>query len=152
MIQIIHGDLLQCNATYICHQVNCMGVMGAGVAKQIKSLYPKVFFNYQNLCKQYENRPAQLLGSTQMIALSEISSTPCVVNLFGQVGYGRDSVQTNLPALQKACQKVADYADPEEIIAMPYRIGCGLAGGNWGDVMDMLTEVFKDKTLHLYKL
>ena len=38
---IIHkiGDVLkQEDAKYICHQVNCKGVMGAGLAKQIKPL------------------------------------------------------------------------------------------------------------------
>ena len=35
---------------------------------------------------------------------------------------------------------------------MPYRIGCGLGNGDWGAVLDMLTEVFREHYLILYKL
>ena len=30
MIKTIYGDVLQIPTIYICHQVNCRGVMGAG--------------------------------------------------------------------------------------------------------------------------
>ena len=33
----IRGDLLESKADYICHQVDCMGVMGSGVALQVKN-------------------------------------------------------------------------------------------------------------------
>lgn len=36
MIKIIQGDLLEAKENIIAHQVNCKGVMGSGVAKQIK--------------------------------------------------------------------------------------------------------------------
>jgi O-acetyl-ADP-ribose deacetylase (regulator of RNase III) len=36
-ISIIEGDLLDQKADVITHQVNCLGVMGAGVALQIKN-------------------------------------------------------------------------------------------------------------------
>ena len=47
MITVINGDLLSSQEDYICHQVNCMGVMGAGVALQIKKVYPDVYNQYQ---------------------------------------------------------------------------------------------------------
>ena len=31
MIKIIHGDILDATEVFICHQVNCQGVMGEGV-------------------------------------------------------------------------------------------------------------------------
>lgn len=151
MIEIIYGNLLESNAHYICHQVNCLGVMGAGVAKQIKAKYPQVFFEYQVLCDRHKDNPARLLGSAQIMRPSPMTTEPLICNLFGQVGYGCRK-QTDLPALRKACERVASLAREGEAIAMPYRIGCGLAGGDWGEVMDMLTEVFKDRTLRLFKL
>ena len=36
MIKIVDGDLLQSNLPLIAHQTNCLGVMGAGIAKAIK--------------------------------------------------------------------------------------------------------------------
>ena len=39
----IRGDILQSDADIIVQQVNCRGVMGAGLAKQIASQYPEEF-------------------------------------------------------------------------------------------------------------
>ena len=41
----IQGDVLKTSAKYICHQVNTFGVMGAGVALQIKKNYPHVYLS-----------------------------------------------------------------------------------------------------------
>lgn len=52
MINIKHGDLLQSNATYLVNTVNCVGVMGKGIALQFKNKYPEMFKEYRKSCKQ----------------------------------------------------------------------------------------------------
>ena len=47
MVKVVYGNLLDSSAKYICHQVNCKGVMGSGVAKQIKEKWPSVFRRYK---------------------------------------------------------------------------------------------------------
>lgn len=42
MIKHIKGDIFQSSADVILHQVNCQGVMGSGVAKQVREKYPDV--------------------------------------------------------------------------------------------------------------
>lgn len=50
MIYNIVGDLLkQDKVDIICHQTNCKGVMGAGIAFQIKRAYPEVFKKVQRV-------------------------------------------------------------------------------------------------------
>ena len=51
MIEYIEGDLLKTNVEVIIHQTNCKGVMGAGIALQIKNNYPEVFKYYVYFCK-----------------------------------------------------------------------------------------------------
>lgn len=148
MIKIVNGNLLDSSAKYICHQVNCCGVMGSGVAKQIKEKWPSVFNRYRGLCAHYSDDKMSLLGGALFVS---IDSDTIVVNLFGQLDYGRDRAYTNMDALRKALEKVAERAAVGETIAMPYRIGCGLAGGDWGAVMDMLSEIFANHHLTLYK-
>ncbi len=46
MIKIIDGNLFDTKAKIIAHQVNCRGVMGSGVALQIKERYPYVYEMY----------------------------------------------------------------------------------------------------------
>lgn len=146
MLEVRYGDLLNSNANYICHQVNCLGVMGAGVAKQIKASYPQVFVAYKKYCNTTADKRA-LLG--QAIAV-DIGEERKIINLFGQYGYGRKR-ETDMTALTQACQRVVKNSTTNDVIAMPYRIGCGLAGGDWGEVMDMLAEVFRERTLVLYR-
>ena len=51
MIKIVDGDLLQSNLPLIAHQTNCLGVMGAGIAKSIKNKWSLVYTQYTNFCK-----------------------------------------------------------------------------------------------------
>lgn len=150
MIKIVNGNLLDSSAKYICHQVNCQGVMGSGVAKQIREKYPQVFEKYKALCDQYAGRRGELLGQIQGIRVNENTA---VINIFGQFDYGRSkSVYTDISALKSGCKEIADHVKIGSTIAMPYRIGCGLGNGDWGAVLDMLTEVFREHYLILYKL
>ena len=50
MIRVIDGDLFTTDARFIVHQVNCKGVMGSGVAKQVRNKYPHVFVEYKKAC------------------------------------------------------------------------------------------------------
>lgn len=49
------GDILHTEADVICHQVNCKGVMGAGLAKQIRNqlLSEEQYRTYQEICLEY---------------------------------------------------------------------------------------------------
>ena len=72
MIAHMEGDLLDVQKTLnidiICHPVNCQGVMGSGIAKQIRDTYPIVYDNYKQKVDAIENKGA-LLGSIQIVAL-----------------------------------------------------------------------------------
>lgn len=53
---MIVGDILTPNKALsyhpiICHQVNCKGVMGGGLAKQIRDVYPNVYYIYKRKCE-----------------------------------------------------------------------------------------------------
>ena len=43
----------------LVNTVNCVGVMGAGIALQFKKKYPQMFDDYARKCKQAEIRPGQ---------------------------------------------------------------------------------------------
>lgn len=53
-VKFIDGDILSKRSedelTYICQQVNCRGVMGAGLALQIRNKWPVVYRRYLGLC------------------------------------------------------------------------------------------------------
>jgi len=137
MIEYIDGDILKSNCNIVCQQVNCRGVMGAGLAKQIREKYPNVFKEYKDMCAQHRE---QLLGLVQCV---EVEQGKTICNLFGQNGYGRDRQYTEYEKLEGCFKYIAYRAYwSKETVAIPYGIGCGLAGGNWDIVVDMINKYF----------
>ena len=144
-IEILKGNLLESSELLICHQVNCQGTMGAGLARQIKQKYPIVFRQYKKLCDKYQAE--DLLGNCQPVLVDDYK---VVVNLFGQLHYGRDKRYTDYKALAKSLEQLKyllKFVDPyihHDTIALPYGIGCGLAGGSWDIVLKIITKAFED--------
>lgn len=51
-ISIISGNIFNTQCDYIVNPVNCVGVMGAGLALEFKIRYPDMFSKYENICKK----------------------------------------------------------------------------------------------------
>ena len=83
MVHNVIGNLLDSNCDYICHQVNCQGVMGSGTAKQIRERWPEVYDSYKELCMNHG--PRTLLGTIDIVGTK---SGPDVINIFSQFDYG----------------------------------------------------------------
>lgn len=144
MLTYKQGDVLESGADVIAHQVNCFGVMGAGLARQIRERYPHVYKEYHDLCEKNHHH-IRMLGVANWI---KIDDSHWIANLFGQYGYGRGKVYTVMPALKVAlmrtvqgCEEWAMAEQRSIRLAIPYKIGCGLAGGNWHTVHKMIEEI-----------
>ena len=149
---IYQGDILnmpyQLIPDFIVQQVNCKGAMGAGLARQIRARWPVVKEKYVNFCQSQK----PLLG--KMLPVQTYSGGPVICNCFGQSGYGSKRNYTDYKALEAALVKVEELAF-ESIrstprskghvnIAIPYGIGCGLAGGDWNTVFEIINTVFRE--------
>ena len=134
-------DIFKAPANYIAHQVNCRGVMGAGLAKQIRTLNPKLYDIYQSHCRNY--KPTDLLGK------SFIYNN--VISIFGQLNYGRDKsvVYTDYTALARAFQAIHKRLPIDKSIAFPYLIGCGLGNGDWLIVESLIEHAFPGRTVYI---
>ena len=129
MIKEMKDDLLATKEGVIAHQVNCQGVMGAGVAKQIRSklLTPCQYQTYRNKCRKFGKN---LLGTCY---LDKIENRPLyVAHLFGEnVPTGR-GLDTDYDALEEAVINLKITARQHQLpVAIPGYLGCGLAGGDW---------------------
>lgn len=141
MIRHIKCNIFESGADIICHQVNCQGIMGSGVAKQVREKYPEVFQKYKASCQLAKDNPSGLLGGTQWI----VTSDGIIVNLFAQENFGYDGkCYTDYKAL-KRCLKTVHLLMEEEkqkTIAFPYLMGCHRGGGSWDVVYKIIEEVF----------
>ncbi|MGE6627912.1 macro domain-containing protein [Bacillus pumilus] len=153
MIRIVERNILDTTKNIICHQVNCKGVMGAGLAKQIKSKYPNVYEEYKRLCEN-QNTKNKLLGATQFV---DVSGNKAIANLFAQYSYGVKTRQTDYEAMELCLKSLynvvnTDYSKYKDCsIAIPYGIGCGLAGGDWTIVKQMIDDILGDCDVTIYK-
>ena len=57
MIRFKSGDILAEDAEALVNTVNCVGVMGRGIALQFKKAFPENFRAYSSACKRGEVRP-----------------------------------------------------------------------------------------------
>ena len=162
MIKIVNGDLLQSNLPLIAHQTNCLGVMGAGIAKSIKNMWNIVYIQYANFCKNLGYSKNLLLGECQICITGEFPIR-FVANLFGEYSFTEsvapyENRHTDYDALKESLIYLIAFCKGVNIteIGIPYKLGCGLAGGDWdGVVYPMLRELFADDstiTLYIYKL
>jgi O-acetyl-ADP-ribose deacetylase (regulator of RNase III) len=159
MVVYKKGNLLESNCDIICHQVNCKRAMGNGIAGQIRQKWPKVYEDYcYNIDYMYENnfvkQSSDLLG---MISWTELEGNKYVMNFFSQDEYyPRDRCHTDYEAFTKCCKALKDFITEynldksNTIIGFPYKIGCGLAGGNWDVVSAIIEREFEGYEVEIY--
>ena len=134
---MIQDDIFNCKEDVIVHQTNCMGVMGSGIAKQLRDKYPEVYKAYYYFCK---NNKAEDIVGTSLIC--EANNGKYIANAFGQIGFGTDKQYTIYDALEKALKEVAEFAEERNLtVAIPYKIGCGKGGGDWEIVSEIIERV-----------
>ncbi len=149
MITLINGSLLDAKENILCHQVNCLGIMGAGLAFDIRMRYPEVYTAYREYCK-LSNYSSTMLGKVQLV---DIGNGKYFANIFGQVVIGRGARQTDYDALDRAFLSLKCTAKDRKLtVAIPYGIGCGHAGGVWRTVSRIIEIAFKDYEATIYKL
>lgn len=151
MLKYYHGDIFSSDADVICHQVNCKGFFGKGLAGHVKKIFPEVEKSYKTLTKQWQERAG---GKTSEL-LGRVSAQPVqlkdrwflIANLYGQDDYGKDGVYTDYKALEKAVQEIHDFVEvrkKQEKVAFPYKMGCGYGGGDWEIVCAIIEKEFKN--------
>jgi O-acetyl-ADP-ribose deacetylase (regulator of RNase III) len=130
MIEYIKGDLFDTDCKYIAHGCNCQGVMGSGVAKTVRELYPECFKAYSNYCEKHHNLgppqdSALLLGRIVEWTDGDIH----ILNCFTQDYYGKNGDRfVSYDAVERCFRAISNNNIPE--VAMP-KIGAGLGGGDW---------------------
>ena len=60
MIEFKSGDILQADAEALVNTVNCVGIMGRGIALQFKNNFPENFKAYEAVCARDELRPGKM--------------------------------------------------------------------------------------------
>jgi O-acetyl-ADP-ribose deacetylase (regulator of RNase III) len=137
MIEYVTGNIFNSGCFAAINPVNCVGVMGAGLAKQFKEKYPKMFNRYREECSSEKMKlgrnyfwinPNSLQSNTRCTDYGEFAEIICMPTK----NHWKDSSELNwiILALQDLREHVIVNYAPSCSIAIP-KIGCGLGGLNW---------------------
>lgn len=141
-MKIISGNLLEQKGVLL-HQVNLRGIMGAGIALQIRKRWPSAHDDYVRHC-----RKCPLVTD---VVFSEIDNG-FVAHLFGQSDISRAKCTTCYEAYPEMLTKVRTFSRKLNLpIFAPYGIGCGLAGGEWSIMEPIFEEHLTEVTLVKYE-
>ena len=138
-IYIIEKNLFESNASVFCHQVNCLGVWGSGIAKSMKEIFPDVYEKYRDI--GVKNKSLDLLGHTAIIQ----SDNRYIANMFAQERFGYDGIRyTSYDAFYNCLVRIKEFCEKNAInkIALPYKIGSDRGGADWNVIYSMIESVF----------
>ena len=134
MIYFKDGDIFKDTSEAIVNAVNCVGVMGKGIALKFKEKYPDNYIMYKTACDRKEVK----IG--KMFIYKESNKT--IINFPTKQHWRNDSkieyIKEGLEDLVKVLQSLNI-----ESVAMP-AIGCGNGGLSWDIVKKTIKEYLSD--------
>lgn len=96
---------------------------------------------YKEMCCLFSYEEIKRNG---LVAWHNIGDGRYIASIFGQDRYGRDKKYTDYVALGNGIEYVAQFAESKnKSVAIPFGIGCGLGGGDWIVVSDIIENCFK---------
>ncbi|GIU69183.1 MAG: hypothetical protein KatS3mg002_0419 [Candidatus Woesearchaeota archaeon] len=139
MIYIVDkGDILNFDVEALVNPVNCMGIMGKGLALQFKRSYPENFKAYVDFCKKENLKPGKLFVYETML----FSNPKYIINFPTKIHWKDYSKLEYIVLGLKALRNVIIELDIKSI-AVP-ALGCGLGGLDWESVLYSIKEELKN--------
>lgn len=144
MVTIKKGDLLKAQETIIGHQVNCLGTI-SGLAGAVFKKWPYAKNDYLQLIKNVQAR--SLLGMAHFTGQQKDGHIIC--NLFGQFEPG---AAYNPKKLEQALEQLGNFARVSgHSVALPWKLSCGIAGGDWDEVQRIIERTMEDVECVIYR-
>lgn len=150
----INGDLIQLAITgefdVIAHGCNCFATQKSGIAAQMVSSFRTNTFPMERIDMVPIDRLSNI--DWQVFNLPhDAGKKLTVVNAYTQYNYGTSTVNVDYDAL-RICMRKMNIIFRGQHIGLP-QIGCGLAGGDWNIVQQIIKDEIKDCeiTVVIYK-
>lgn len=138
MIEYKTGDILKENVEAIVNTVNCVGVMGRGIALQFKKAYPENFKAYSDACDRKEVQP----GSMFVFETGSITNPRYIINFPTKRHWRGISRMEDIESGLKSLVKVINKYNIKSIAIPP--LGCGLGGLEWKQVRLQIEKTLND--------
>ena len=138
MMETSKGDIFQSAAEALVNPVNCVGVMGKGLARQFRDAYPRMNAKYVEACRDGD----VLIGEMWVYGTGNLLGPKWIINFPTKVHWKDPSKKEYI---ENGLIDLADRVHAMGIrsVAIP-ALGCGLGQLDWGVVYPMLQELAQD--------
>ena len=136
MLELTRGDILKANTEALVNTVNCVGVMGRGIALQFRKAFPENFKAYKTACDKKQLHPGKMF----IYDLNRFENPRYIVNFPTKRHWkGKSKIEDIESGLKALVQEVSSRNIRS--IAIP-PLGCGLGGLDWTKVMHLIERAF----------
>ena len=137
MIRFKTGDILAEDAEALVNTVNCVGVMGRGIALQFRKAFPGNFRAYAEACRRDEVRPGRLF----VFETGALTNPRYVINFPTKRHWrGRSRIEDIETGLADLVRQIRERGIRS--IAVP-PLGSGLGGLEWNDVRPRIEDALR---------
>ncbi len=137
MIEYKNGDLLSEDADALVNTVNCVGIMGRGIALQFKKAFPENFKVYKQACKKNEVQPGKMF----VFETRQPTNPRYIINFPTKRHWRGKSYIEDIDAGLKALVDTIHQYNIRSIAIPP--LGSGLGGLDWATVKSHIESILK---------
>jgi O-acetyl-ADP-ribose deacetylase (regulator of RNase III) len=132
MIEYKSGDILKDESEALVNTVNCVGVMGRGIALQFKKAYPENFKAYAKACQQGEVQPGRMF----VFETGRLTAPRYLINFPTKRHWRGKSRMEDIEAGLEALATLIQDKGIRSIAIPP--LGSGLGGLDWAEVKSLI--------------
>lgn len=140
MIEYKQGDILRENTEAIINTVNCVGVMGRGIALQFKKAFPQNFLAYATACKKKEVQPGKMF----VFETGQLTNPRYIINFPTKRHWRGASRMEDIDAGLKSLVETVIRHGIQSIAIPP--LGSGLGGLDWVEVKPRIEAALQSMT------
>jgi O-acetyl-ADP-ribose deacetylase (regulator of RNase III) len=137
MIRFTSGDILTAPAEALVNTVNCVGIMGRGIALQFKNSFPRNFKAYAAACSRGEVQPGNMFTTE-----TGEFSPKWIINFPTKRHWRGKSRLEDIESGLKALRQEILLKDIKSIAIPP--LGSGLGGLEWNGVRSRIEHALAD--------
>mgnify|MGYP001773394413 CR=1 FL=1 len=140
MIEYRKGNIIEADAEALVNSVNCVGVMGRGIALQFKKAWPENFKVYAAACRRGEVQPGKLF----VFETGRLTNPLYIINFPTKRHWrGKARIEDIEAGLHALVEEI--WRRKIRSIALP-PLGCGLGGLQWDEVRTRIERILGDLT------
>jgi O-acetyl-ADP-ribose deacetylase (regulator of RNase III) len=138
MIKFTTGDILAADVEALVNSVNCVGIMGRGIALQFKNAFPKNFKAYEAACARDAVQPGRMF----IFETGTMTNPKYIINFPTKRHWRGKSRMEDIEAGLKALVAEIETRRIRSLAIPP--LGSGLGGLHWPDVRARIEAALRD--------